>query len=186
MKHNIEVKPEYRDLFDKQRNFIGKTSKRGEPIPKDTYHLVVGAWILDDTGRFLIQRRAMECDWLPGVWGVPGGGAISGEDSLTAAIREAKEEVGILLDPKNAEFLCGYKQDNVFFDHWLFTQHFDLAEVTLQAGETMDARAASWDDIYNMKESGNFIGRKVLRHWFDPFDLLKDRLSQLNLPRQNR
>jgi 8-oxo-dGTP diphosphatase len=50
----------------------------------------------DDEAEFLVQLRA---GWTHqgGTWGVPGGARDSHEDVVTAALREAQEEVG--LDP---------------------------------------------------------------------------------------
>jgi len=172
-----EIHYEYWDILDKQRNRTGIIHKRGEPFPENAYHLVVSAWVVDSNGRFLIQRRSLSCGWMPGIWGTPGGSVLSGEDSLTGVIRETKEEAGISLDPKNAELFCSFKYSNAFFDHWLFIQDFDLSDVILQEGETMDARAATCAEICNMKERGEFIGRKVWNHNFDAFDLLKERFN---------
>ena len=169
---------EYWDILDRQRNFTGKLHKRGEPFPENMYHTVVCAWIFDSNGRFLIQRRAFECSWLPGIWGAPGGSALSGEDSLTAVIREVKEEAGILLRPAKAELFCSYRQHRAFYDHWLFSQDFNLSEVILQEGETVDAKAATWDEIDEMKKRGQFLNKQMMNTPFDAFDLLKEQFSK--------
>lgn len=169
---------EYWDILDGQRNFTGKIHKRGEPLPQGYYHLVVAAWIFDSSGHFLIQRRSLTCSWSPGIWGMPGGSALSGEDSLTAVLREAKEEAGILLNPVNAELFCSYRHHRAFYDHWLFAQDFDLSKVTLQDGETMDARTVTWDEIYKMKTCGEFINKQIMNTPFDAFDLLKEQFSR--------
>jgi 8-oxo-dGTP pyrophosphatase MutT (NUDIX family) len=44
--------------------------------------------------------------WLgAGQWGLPGGGVHKGESPVQAAIREVKEETGIVLDPEALEFV---------------------------------------------------------------------------------
>lgn len=48
-----------------------------------------------DDGRILLARRSQDVAE-PGVWGQPGGGIERGEDALTAAFREAHEELGPL------------------------------------------------------------------------------------------
>ena len=35
------------DLYDKNRNLIGKTAERGSKLEKDTYHLVVDLFFLN-------------------------------------------------------------------------------------------------------------------------------------------
>jgi 8-oxo-dGTP pyrophosphatase MutT (NUDIX family) len=183
MKNNMEeTYTEYVDLLDKQRNFTGKTHKRNDPFPNNTLRLIVVAWVVNSNGYFLITKRALNNNWYPGIWEVPGGSVLAGEDSLTAAIREVKEETGLLLRPENAELFCSYqdgpgKYNTAFFDHWLFIQDFNLADVKFQEGETMDARIATWEEIQIMKERGECVGRKILNTNFDAFDLLKKRFA---------
>ena len=168
---------EYLDLFDKQRRFTGQKIKKGTSIPEGAYILVTIAWIVDSSSRFLVTRRSLKCSWHPGVWNAPGGGVTSGEDTLTATVRETKEETGLLLNPENGELFCSYRDGSAFFDHWLFVQDFDIAGLKLQEDEVMDARAATWSEINNMKERGECVGRKILNPNFDAFDLLKDRFD---------
>jgi 8-oxo-dGTP pyrophosphatase MutT (NUDIX family) len=158
------------DVLDENRNFTGRTHKRGEPMQSGDYHLVVRAWIINSKGEFLITRRALDKVPWSGMWEIPSGSALAGEESLDAVIREAKEESGILLLPENAELFSTYRRDwGCFYDNWLFRQEFDLAGVVLQEGETIDARVATWSGISMMIESGEFIGRDV----FAEFDLLE-------------
>jgi len=142
---------------------------RGEPLPVGDYHLVVRAWIVNSKGEFLITRRAFNKIGFPGMWEIPSGSATTGEDSLLATIRETEEESGIILLPDNAELFSTYRRGNSFYDNWLFRQEFDLANVVLQNGETIVARAATWEEISAMMERGEYIGRDV----FPEFDLLE-------------
>jgi 8-oxo-dGTP pyrophosphatase MutT (NUDIX family) len=55
-------------------------------------------------GTVLMLQR---CDNLfPGYWNLPGGHALPGEDALTAAARELREETGIAAVPAALEFAC--------------------------------------------------------------------------------
>lgn len=156
---------EYWDVLDENRNPTGRTHKRGVPIPEGDYHLVVWAWIVNSKGEFLITRRAFDKIGYPGMWEVSGGSATAGEDSLTATIREVQEESGITLFPENAELLSTYRRDNSFYDVWLFKQEFDLGDIVLQDGETIDAKSATCAEISAMMECGEFIGRDVFREF---------------------
>ncbi len=164
-----KVKDEIWDILDENRNPIGRTHRRGEPMQEGEYHLVVRAWIVNEQGEFLITRRAFNKLGYPGMWEVPSGSALTSEGSLTAAIREAQEEAGITLLPQNAELILTYRREVSIFDSWLFRQEFDLANVVVQEGETIDARAATWDEIAAMIDRGEFIARDV----FPEFDLLQ-------------
>ncbi len=160
---------EHWDVLDEARNPTGRTHKRGTPMPDGGLHLVVRAWIMNGKGQFLITKRAPNKIGYPGMWEVPSGSALAGEGSLTAVIREAKEESGVSLLPENARLFSSYRRGSAFFDNWFVRQEFALEDVRLQEGETVAARAATWDEISAMMESGEFIGRDV----FAEFDLLE-------------
>lgn len=50
---------------------------------------------VDDTGRLLLMKRADQCHTFPGYWGLVGGFIDPGETPEEAAIREAREEIGV-------------------------------------------------------------------------------------------
>jgi 8-oxo-dGTP pyrophosphatase MutT (NUDIX family) len=160
---------EYWDVLDKNRQPADRTHRRGDPLPDGDSHLVVRAWIRNSKGKVLITRRAFHKIGFPGMWGIPGGSATAGEDSFMATIREAQEKSAITLSPENAELFSTYCRGNSFYDNWLFRQEFDLGDVVRQEGETIDARAATWKEISQMMEQGEYIGRDV----FSEFDLLE-------------
>ena len=83
------------DLYDENREFTGKTQIRGEKIPQGYYHLAVHVWIRNRKGEYLISQRSADRPTFPLMWECVGGAATAGEDSLTAALRETAEEVGI-------------------------------------------------------------------------------------------
>lgn len=55
-------------------------------------------------GQILLAQRA-GTGYADGRWNVPGGKLEAGEDVLTAAIREAREEVGVEIDPGDVRFV---------------------------------------------------------------------------------
>jgi 8-oxo-dGTP pyrophosphatase MutT (NUDIX family) len=150
---------ELMDIYDENRVPTGRTKRRAENAAAGDYVMVVIIWIRDTAGRFLITRRAPGKGY-PGMWEFQGGAATAGDDSLTAAIREAKEETGLTLLRENAEIIhteppSEHKQS--FVDVWLFTQDFSLEDVQLQEGETVDAKLATIPEIREMVAEGVFL-----------------------------
>ena len=86
------------------------------------------------------------------MWECTGGSALAGDDSLTAAMREVREETGLILHPENGKCVISFLRDECFVDIWLFVQDFDLSEVTLLEGETCDAMYATADDLRQLRE----------------------------------
>ena len=77
------------DIYDINGQKTGRTIERGKRLEEGDYHLGVHIWPKDELGRFLIQKRAPHLDLLPDTWAATGGSAFAGEDSLSAAMREA-------------------------------------------------------------------------------------------------
>lgn len=96
------------------------------------------------------------------MWETTGGSALQGDDSLTAALREVKEETGLTLDPENGECILSYRRSDAFTDVWLFTQDFDLEKVVLQEGETSDKMKADKHKIRALEKEGAFVPFRYL------------------------
>lgn len=68
------------------------------PLRVDGPRRLCAAVLLVDDGRVLLARRAAGRAWYPGVWDLPGGHVEPGEPLRAAAVREAREELGVELD----------------------------------------------------------------------------------------
>lgn len=145
------------DVYDINRRPLGKTHRRGEPLPAGEYHLIVLVLLQNAKGELLITRRAPNKGF-PNMWEFTGGSALAGDDSLTSALREMREETGIELDPKNGRIVAQEQAwSDAFGDLWLFRQDFDLDKIVLQENETTAARTATREDILRMIDEGEFI-----------------------------
>lgn len=137
------------DVLDADANPVGRTHERGKPMPAGDYHLVAVVWLESKDGRFLISKRT-DNKYLGGRWEAPGGSVLTGEDSLTGALREVREELGIELDPDSGRKLWRYRRSDDFVDVWHFPCDVDLCKVKFQEGETCDARYVSPAEIEAM------------------------------------
>lgn len=77
-----------------------------------------GILLLDTEGRVLFLKRSKGSD-MPGTWCFPGGKVEDGEDVLTAAVRECKEETGYDADPKTLRYWTQRCKDDVDFTTYL-------------------------------------------------------------------
>ena len=151
------------DVFDEKRNKVGRLHERGKPMSAGDCHLVAQIWIMNSGGEFLILRRTPGSGKWCGLWQTTGGCAVMGEDSLSAALREAKEELGINLTPSHGQLFKQYNELHTndggiaLIDVWLFRQDIDISLVALRLGETCDAMWASKEKIRQMIADGIFI-----------------------------
>ena len=115
------------DLYNERRELTGLEHIRGEKVPAGFYHLVVHVWIRNKNGEYLISQRSADRPIHPLKWECIGGSALKGEDSLTAAIRETKEEIGLSLSPRDGKIVSsvvgriinGVRFSDIM-DVWLF------------------------------------------------------------------
>ena len=144
------------DVYDKDRRLTGRAHRRGDLLNPGEYHLCVEIWQQNSQGEFLITRRAPNKGF-PLMWETTGGSALMGDDSLTAALREVKEETGLTLLPENGKLISTTQGSDWFKDVWFFRQDADIRDVVLQEGETCDARYASIEEILALQESGEMV-----------------------------
>lgn len=170
------------DIYDKNRQLTGLTVERGKPMKQDQYHLVVDVWIINSKGEWLISKRTPNKHF-PLMWECTGGSAISGEDSITAALREVKEELGIDLDRNKGKlFTTGIRQLREFPDFkdiWVFEHDCNIDNVVLQEGETCDAMWASSDKIKELIAAGDFVPQTAIPYINPLFDKYKKQEEQL-------
>ena len=158
------------DLYDKNRNPLGKKVARGNHDGCAAYHIVVFVAVKNSNGEYLITKRSPEKHF-GGKWEFTGGSAVAGESSEQAAIREAFEETGIDHTNSKRRFLgtqiaiwddgkLGWHGD--FDDIWLFEADFPIETVRLQEHETTDAKWVSVDELLELKADGSFSNHKIL------------------------
>ena len=61
--------------------------------------------------KYLVTRRALTDDYMPGYWDVPGGTVEFGEDIIDALKRELQEEISMEVEIGNVISVCGYLSD---------------------------------------------------------------------------
>ena len=144
------------DLYDENRELLGKDHVRGEQLPIDGYHLVVHVWIRNSKGEYLIAQRSANRQTYPLMWECVDGSVIKGEDSLQGALREVKEEVGVDLLPEKGQVILSDikkiefgKVVNKIVDIWLFK--YD-GEVDLSNATTDEVAQVAWMNRSQIKE----------------------------------
>lgn len=163
------------DLYNKDRELIGKTHVRGEAIPEGCFHLVVHVWIRNKHGEYLISQRSANRPTFPLMWECVGGSVTAGEDSLTGALREVLEEVGIALDPTSGRVVfsrvrdvIGGKRFGDIMDVWLFDFDGDADLDAATTDEVADARWMRVEEIRTLYEEGKLV--HTLDYFFTEFN----------------
>jgi 8-oxo-dGTP diphosphatase len=140
------------DILDENGNKTGRTVERNEKhtMKENEYMLAVHIYIHDSKNQWLIQKRAETKEILPNIWDITGGAVTSGEDSITAAMRETKEEIGINLDKCKMYVTERLKRKHSYVDIWVATADFELSECVLQPEEVAEVKWVSAGELIKM------------------------------------
>lgn len=144
--------------MDEHGNKTGRLHERGKTLQPGDYHLFIEVWIMNRKGEFLVSKRTPDRG---DAWHSTCGCAIMGEDSITAALREVREEIGIVLNPEAGQLFkrCKIIHPNragAIRDVWLFLQEVDIADVVICPIEIAGAKWASRKQIMDMTHDGSF------------------------------
>ncbi|MFZ2257231.1 MAG: NUDIX domain-containing protein [Clostridiaceae bacterium] len=128
------------DIYDRDGKKKGVTVFRGEYIKPDDYILVVHVYIYNENREFLIQRRSRKKKVNSGKWDITGGAVKAGEESLSAVLRETKEEIGLELDPEKLRFAGRSISIKHLVDVYFVETQIDVDSLVLQEEEVSDVK----------------------------------------------
>ena len=147
---------EYQDLYDSNRNPLNRVHARGEAYADGEYYVCAEVWVKNSKGQFLITKR--HPDKKSGnLWEFTGGGTLAGESTVQSAVRELREETGIVVGEAELKMFATNQKRNYFQDLFLLHKDVELSEIVLQPTETIDARWATEAEIEKMIENGEFV-----------------------------
>lgn len=152
------------DLYDAEGKKTGLSHLRGEALPEGYYHLIANAWIRNAEGLYLLSKRSDDRPTYPGLWETVGGSALQGEDSLQAALRETREEIGLRLQPQlgqkvysiQGRIIEGKKYPDIL-EAWLFP--YD-GPVNLQEASCHEVSEVAWmspEEIRMLYQAGQMM-----------------------------
>ena len=105
------MEKEYVDVLDQYGNRTGLIKTREQIHQNGDFHRVVHTWIYNDKNEILLQKRSQKKENHPGCWDISCAGHVHAlESSLEALKREAKEELGIHINPKEAQYITTIKR----------------------------------------------------------------------------
>ena len=113
------------------------------------------AGIVNSQGQYLLSQCHPQKTY-PLCWECTGGSVLAGEDSLNGAVREVREELGIILNPFKAEMIYQIRREDVqdFYDVWLFHADIDISEIKMQETEVISIQWVDRDGLIDMMHRG--------------------------------
>ena len=158
---------EKRDLYNKDRELLGKIILKGEDIPVGEYIVVVLIFIQNSKGEFLIQKRSKIKN---GTYATTGGHPKSGESSIQGIITEVKEEIGIELDKNKVQLFYSERDDKqrIFCDAYYTKMDIkNIEKLKLQLEEVEFVKWLTVDEINELIKKDKFFYQQI-----DKFEFL--------------
>jgi len=146
--------PEYRDVRTRDGIPTGEIREKHAPSNPGDYFLHAIDILRCRDGRYILQQRSLKTRFFPGAWDVTGGGVNAGETPMQAGIREALEELGLVIRPENMREIHKYYAD---WDNgcglilYVFGCEVDLPEDGLKPSEkeVNAVRLVSFEEFYD-------------------------------------
>ena len=160
------------DLYNERRERTGRSHIRGDVIPDGYYHLVVHVWIRNRRGEYLISQRSADRSTFPLKWECVGGSVLKGENSISGALRETREEVGLSLSPEDGTLVSSTVRRIVngvrfsdILDVWLFSYDGPIALENATTNEVAQVRWMTKAQIRSLYDCGELV--HTLGYFFD-------------------
>ncbi len=162
------------DVLDENGIKTGRVATRDEVHREGLWHRIILVAILDDQNHILLQQRSDNKPTNPGMWDIATAGHVdAGEDSLTAAVREVVEEIGIKIRPSDLRWLMGCSYSGVRDIHgeqWIIKHihdgyllripKIDVAELKLQDEEVQAVKLCGLAEFKQMIVDGTMVNRQ--------------------------
>ena len=142
------------DAYDNKFNKIDNVSLvRGEPIPDGMYHLVCDIIVKHVDETYLLMQRDFKKHF-GGMWELTtGGSALKGEEPIDYAIRELKEETGIISNNLLEIARIVHDGHKSIYVEYLCVTDCDKDFISLQEGETINYKWVTKSFILEMKDN---------------------------------
>lgn len=154
--------PEPIDVLTSDGARTGAVIDKADAHRTGAWHAAAHVWILTHDGRILLQRRALIKENWPGLWDVSVAGHVAaGETSVEAAIREAREELGLTLIAEELMRIgtvieqCvlngGTYIDNEIHEIFVTRRDVNLKSLILDPNEVADVRLVTPDELAELE-----------------------------------
>lgn len=144
------------DIVDKNNKELNKKTTINDAHEKGLWHRVVHVWIFNKFSEILVQLRSEKIELFPNLWDISVAGHVdSGEEPLTSAIREIKEEIGLIVNKKDLNFFKILKRtnkykkmiNNEFYYVYFLEYNKDINNLKKQESEIIDLKFIKLNEL---------------------------------------
>ena len=162
------------DIYNNKHEKLDYIKNRKE-LTDGEYRLSCFVWIINDKDELLIQQRLATAKKCPNMWETASGGAVAGDNAKDGAIRELEEELGIIANEKDLQFIGSYSRINDFVEVFLLKSNISINELVLQEEEVQAAKWMKIDEFEKLiadgmaSDTGYFIFKEFYNKFYNTY-----------------
>lgn len=147
---------EYIDLFDENNNPLEISKDKIQAHEDGNFHRTAHIWIINDNKELLLQKRSASKKSHPNCWDISGAGHIkAGEEVIDGAIRELKEELGIVVKKDDLKYITTIKSTknpkNMEFQYvYLLRCNNKIEEYIFEDNEVSEVKYVFYENLEEM------------------------------------
>lgn len=141
------------EIVDSNDNLTGEILDKELAHDNNILHREVGIFIFNSKKELLIQKRAATKRMHPNCWGLCAGHVDAFEDTLTAALREMKEEIGVVANKEDVilfDKVVKQRPSNshITYQYYMYLDN-DIEDFIIQEEELSEVKWISFTDYKN-------------------------------------
>lgn len=178
------------DILDESGNKTGESKTYDEVHSQGLLHLCVHVWVINSKKQILLQQRSKYVRVYQGYWNSAASGHVtSGQNSLEAAQKETREELGLDLPPELFKFLCTIKEnyisnkgtfiENALNDIYIVNSDLNIEDFKTELDEVKEIRWLSLEEFKKWTKNMN-EGEMLVPDHNEEYNRLLEYLETLN------
>ena len=175
---------EYIDIVNDKGELTGQSESRDSVHQKGLLHRHIHVWIINSNNEVLLQRRSPNKKTYANMWAMSAEGHVSAGKSLEeTVIDEVREELNIILSPKQLKLEFSYTRGRIeFANNWvenginyvyIVKNDTPLEKITIQESEVSDVKWMKLNDYKIEVENENSEYRLYPKEYSLLFKLIK-------------
>ena len=169
-------------LYNSKNERIGGYYNRYQ-IPKNKgYYYSINIWLITNTKKIIIQKRSSFKNIYPNKYECIAGGVIGDESILDACVREAKEELGIIINKNNLIKINLFldKKHNYFMHTFIYYVNENISkDIKINLNEVSEIKIVNFNELIEMMNKNKFADS--IKHRFQSYKkIIQEKLISKN------